>query len=248
MFYKVIKDNSIVDALNDILYIKVQKPFNRTIFCIKSLSQGILSSDGKNIWFVNDLILENVNNYPVVELIEIDEEEYNVLSNALLSNESIEIIEDVVEEQPEEDEPTEEELNTVAFVKSAKIKEMKNTCRLQIEKGVDAILSDGDTYHFSLSTQDQLNLSTLYVMVASGETSIPYHADGESCKYYSAEDISTIISTARKHITYHTTYYNSLKAYISSLRSIKTIGVVEYGCDIPEKYQSEVLQELLAEE
>ena len=247
MFYKVIKDNNIVDVLNKITFVKIQVAHNILIICSEKFAQGIVSSNGVDIWFVDGLIKENVNNYPSVELVEIDEEEYNILRDALAGDEFIEVLEEP-EEQPEEDEPTEDELNTVAFVKEAKIKEMKNVCRSKIESGVDIVLSDGDTYHFSLTTQDQLNLSTLSALISSGETSIPYHADGEPCKYYSVEDVSAIISTAREHIIYHTTYYNSLKAYISSLRSINTIGAVVYGCEIPEKYQSEVFQALLIEE
>ena len=81
-------------------------------------------------------------------------------------------------------------------------------------------------------------------MVTTGETSIPYHADGELCKYYSVEDILSIVSAAKEHIAYHTTYYNSLKAYILSLKSINTVSAVTYGCEIPAKYQSEVLASL----
>ena len=137
---------------------------------------------------------------------------------------------------------------TVAFIKDAKIKEMKSTCRSTIENGIDVVLSDGETYHFSLTTQDQLNLTTLSAMVSAGETSIPYHADNEPCKYYSVEDILIIVTEAKNHIAYHTTYYNSLKLYISSLRSINTISAIVYGCEIPEKYQSEVLVTLLNSE
>lgn len=238
MFYKVVQNNTIIDVLNNLTFVRTQIAHNILISCHESFAQGILSSNRSETWFVDGLIVENTNNYPTVELVEIDEEEYNILKDALSVNDFVEIIEEPIE-QPE-DELTEDELNTVAFVKEAKIKEMKNVCRLKIESGVDTVLSDGSSYHFSLTTQDQLNLATLSDMIRGGETSVPYHADGEPCKFYSVEDILTIISVAREHITYHTTYYNSLRAYISSLRSIKTINAVEYGCEVPEKYQSEV--------
>ena len=41
---------------------------------------------------------------------------------------------------------------------------------------------------------------------------------------------------------------SDVRAYISSLRSINTISAIVYGCEIPEKYQSEVLVTLLNSE
>lgn len=128
-----------------------------------------------------------------------------------------------------------------------KIKEMSGICESTITNGFDIVLSDGKSHHFSLSVQDQLNLITLSTMLASGEEYIPYHADGELCKAYSLEDASAIITTATNFKTYHITYFNSLKAYINSLKSIKTVSAVTYGMEIPDKYKSEVLTALLSQ-
>jgi len=127
-----------------------------------------------------------------------------------------------------------------------KIAEMSNTCNKVITNGFDVILSDGNSYHFSLTTQDQLNLITLSSMVANGETQIPYHADGELCRFYSAEDINTIITTATQFKTYQVSYFNALKAYVESMTDIETIGAVVYGVEIPAEHQSDVLKVLLA--
>ena len=83
-------------------------------------------------------------------------------------------------------------------------------------------------------------------MVASGETQIPYHADGELCRFYSAEDINIIITTATQFKTYQVSYFNALKAYIESMTDIETIGAVVYGMEIPVEHQSDVLKVLLA--
>lgn len=96
-----------------------------------------------------------------------------------------------------------------------------------------------------MTTQDQLNLITLTDLVSSGETSIAYHADNELCKFYSAEDIACITNYATQFKTYHVSYFNSLKAYIEALEDVKEISSIEYGTDIPEEYQSEVLKTLL---
>lgn len=121
---------------------------------------------------------------------------------------------------------------------------MSNTCNKVITSGFDAILSDGEVHHFSLTTQDQLNLITLSALAESGETAIPYHADGELCKFYPTEDITKIISTATAFKTYHVSYFNALRVFIESLETIEAIKAITYGVSIPEEYQSEVLKAL----
>lgn len=149
---------------------------------------------------------------------------------------------------PEEDAPIVDpnEEVTVDYVRAMKIAEMNSVCNKVIENGIDVMLSDGNVYHFSLTTQDQLNLITLQSMIAAGETSIPYHADGELCRYYSVEDISTVMDSATAHKTLHVTYFNSLKVYINALDNITDISAAEYGMEIPEEYQSDILKALYA--
>ena len=114
-----------------------------------------------------------------------------------------------------------------------------------ITNGIDIVLSDNNTYHFSLTTQDQLNLITLSTMIAGGQEMVPYHADSELCRYYSATDMLNVIQKATEFKSFQVTYFNSLKAYIESMNSVRAIGAVQYGIDIPEEYQSDVLKETL---
>jgi len=83
-----------------------------------------------------------------------------------------------------------------------------------------------------------MNLSTL----AQTQALIPYHADGEECMFYSAEEINKIIETATNLKIYQTTYYNSLKTYINALETIEEVAAVEYGIPIPEEYKSDALK------
>ena len=73
---------------------------------------------------------------------------------------------------------------------------------------------------------------------------IPYHADGQECVFYSAEEINEIVDTANAFKIYHTTYYNALKIYINALETIEEISAIEYGVEIPEEYQTDVLKVL----
>ena len=174
---------------------------------------------------------------------EIDEVEYNVLKQSLETNEVYVVEEDVPDVQPIEDVDADAAM-TIDFVRSSKINEMSRTCNQVIESGFDLQLSDGNTHHFSLTTQDQINLISLGSMAANGMESIPYHADGEICRFYTAEEITTILAQATAFKIYHTTYYNALKNYINSLDSIEDIAAITYGIELPEEYQSAVLKSL----
>lgn len=132
-------------------------------------------------------------------------------------------------------------------IKDAKISEMSASCNSVITRGFDVELSDKEKHHFSLTVQDQLNLITLSSLATAGETVIPYHADGEICREYSAEDISLIVNAATAFKTYHVTYFNSLKVYIKALSDISQISQIKYGVDIPEEYQSDILKTLLSQ-
>lgn len=181
---------------------------------------------------------------PTVELVQIDENEYNILLEAIEKNEEITVDQESVDEIPE---PIieEKDTSTLEFIITSKISELSDCCNKAITSGFDVELSDGKISHFSLSTQDQLNLITLSTLVASGENAIPYHADGELCKFYTPEDVMKILNAATAHKTFHVSYYNSLKTYVSSLDDINIISAIQYGVDIPEDYQSDVLKVLL---
>ena len=83
-------------------------------------------------------------------------------------------------------------------------------------------------------------------MIAAGATSIPYHADGELCKYYTADDMANITAMATAHKTYHTSYYNSLRNWVNALSTIEEISSIQYGMIVPEEYCSDVLIDLNA--
>lgn len=67
----------------------------------------------------------------------------------------------------------------------------------------------------------------------------------QACRYYSAADMQTIITTAMWHVSYHTTYCNALNMWISGAQTAEEIQQIFYGADVPEQYQSEVLKAYL---
>lgn len=248
-YYKVINnDRQIIDVLIDsnITYVKWQNVNKLLISCDEQEAEGFLSSDCMSVYHTENFSkLPSDVDFIEVILKEITEDDYNLLRKAIDDNKPIEPEpEPTPEPEPEPEEPKPDD-DTLQLVKSGKVSEMSKVCNNTITNGFDVVLSDEKSHHFSLTTQDQLNLITLTGLVSSGETSIAYHADNELCKFYSAEDIACITNYATQFKIYHVSYFNSLKAYIEALEDVKEISSIEYGTDIPEEYQSEVLKALL---
>ena len=147
------------------------------------------------------------------------------------------------EPEPEPYEPTLEDLQ------EAKVAEMNMAQQGIIAAGVDVVLTDGTTEHFTLEDHDQTSLVGLQSQVVAGEENIPWHTSDEKqhCKFYSNADMRKITTTAMNYVTWHVTYFRDLRIYIRSLESKEDVEKVTYGMDIPEAYQSEPLKAMMAQ-
>ena len=76
MYYKVMKDNAVLDVLDSIKYAQYQTKHKTFLFCNVSEAQGIFSSDGKIVWHISGLHDIPIEGYDTVELIEISFDEY----------------------------------------------------------------------------------------------------------------------------------------------------------------------------
>jgi hypothetical protein len=244
-YYKLINNNEFVGIGTSLDMRRFQKKHGIFLVCDESEAQYMQCNGAiyRATWMLP--VDSNAKEFPVLQITEIPQEEYEALYNAIRSNKQIEI----EQEEPEQDATNENDGTdiTIDYVKEAKVKEMKTECNKMITNGFDVELSDNQSHHFSLTVQDQLNLITSSQMVADGAETIPYHADGELCKYYTSEDMEKIIAKANAFKTYHVAYFNSLKTYIGSLRSVAKIAAITYGRSIPSKYQSEVYIALKSE-
>ena len=240
-YFKVIKDDMIVAAItsNDFMrYLAITDCF------VRANEQIGEYATSKGQFYRSTWMQPIVKLVPYTEalIIAIEEEEYNTLVEALYHNEIIpkEDIEDDPPEEPDYVDPLQE--LTLEFVRESKINAMNYTCRQTIENGFDLIIR-GETHHFSLTMQDQLNLMTLKEL-AKTESLIPYHADGELSIFYTSEEINDIVSAANTFKIEQTTYYNALKNYINALDNIQDIAAITYGTPIPDEYKSDVLRVL----
>lgn len=79
MYYKVLKDNKVIDVLDRLAFVKYQKKHGIMVACAESEAQAIISSNGEYIWHVVGLYSIPVKGYDTVEVQEIDEYEYKQL-------------------------------------------------------------------------------------------------------------------------------------------------------------------------
>ena len=244
-YYKIIVNSEFVGVGTTYDLRKFQQKHSILITSDENDSQYIQIEDllYRDSWFAT--LSTNKYDFINASITSIPKDEYDALKGAMDRQEEI-VVDDGTEENQPSDEvyiDPEDEI-TLDYIKSTKNSEMSCICNRIITNGFDIVLSDKETYHFSLTIQDQLNLITLSSLIGSGEEYIPYHADGELCRYYTAADIQAIVNAATVHKTFHVTYFNSLKSYINALDSIDSISAIEYGCQIPEEYQSDILKQL----
>ena len=191
-YVKIINtDGNIVDALSVLQFVKWDNRANMVVNCKDTdvSRMGLLSYDVSTIWHIEGTPeFPTEREYITTNYVEIDKEEFDAIRKA---------IDDGKEIEPEPDPEPEEDESSVAFVKSAKLKEMSNTCENLVFSGIDVMLSDGVSHHFSLTEYDQLNLFKLETLARSGEMEVlPYHEDDKLCQFFPAQDIITIANAA----------------------------------------------------
>lgn len=79
MYYKLIKDNKVIDVIEKFVYIKLSPKSGKILLCPQSEAQGILSSDGNNIWHLQGFYDFPTDEYETVSAIKISKEEYSQL-------------------------------------------------------------------------------------------------------------------------------------------------------------------------
>lgn len=235
-YYKLINNNTIVGVVSQVDMRKYQMKHNLMLTCTTDKAEY---AEFNGIYYHDDWMkpANDEVNFIHVTITPISEPEYDALLEAFETEDEIEI------DIPEEIEPEmpEEQNDILLFIKASKLKEISTACETAITYGVDVTLSDNESHHFSASLEDQINLLSLHSLAVNGEENIPYHADGELCKFYSPSDILEIVNAITEWKSFHTTYHNSLKAYVESLDDLTDLTNVEYGMDIPFEFQSDIL-------
>ena len=117
---------------------------------------------------------------------------------------------------------------SIEALREAKLQEVGAACSAAIYAGIDV-----DGAHYSLTEHDQMELMAQYTLVKEGAAAVPYHADGQLCRMYPAEEFAALAQAATAHVFYHRTYCNHLNAWIRRAGLEELVGV-SYGADLPE--------------
>lgn len=112
-------------------------------------------------------------------------------------------------------------------VRAAKLQEIGLACTAAIYAGVDV----GDA-HYSLTEHDQTELMAQNAAIAAGARAVPYHADGQLCRMYPAEEFAALAQAATAHVFYHRTYCNHVNAWIARA-DLAELDSIKYGAELP---------------
>ena len=264
MFYRLVSGGIVLDAVSDesAAWI-VENPHNYSTYTGgKEKAKGILSSDGNTVYQIAGKEKFHDFDYIEVTMEEISEEEYRAIredleAGRIIAEEAVPEL-DGADEQPEpvtllrmiqskvdelmaeREQQPEQADNTLEGSRRAKIEEMSAACNAAIIAGFDI-----GPAHYSLTVEDQLNLISLQAMIAMGQQTVPYHADGEECRYYTSEEFSEIVDAATRWKLYHESYFNNLKAWINQIEDARDINGIRYGDPIPDEYITDVMRGLM---
>lgn len=122
---------------------------------------------------------------------------------------------------------------TAAQAKAYQISIVNMECENTIHAGIDVETSMG-TEHFSLTDNDQINLTGVYNEILSGAKVVPYHADNSLCRSFSAAEILAIANAAKRYKTYCTTKCNHLHVWINRSTVVKDILDIHFTSSLPD--------------
>lgn len=123
---------------------------------------------------------------------------------------------------------------TLEELRADKEAELSKACNAAIVAGMDVETSKG-TEHFALQETDQINLTTAYNAVVSGSEGYPYHADGQLCRMFTAEEITAISTASIAHKLYHTTLCNHLLTWARRAETAAELAEISYSAEnLPE--------------
>ena len=79
MYYKVLKNNKVIDVLDNLIYLKWNPKHKIMVLTDENDAEAILSSNKETIWHEKTLYKVPVEGYETVEIFPVDQFEYNQL-------------------------------------------------------------------------------------------------------------------------------------------------------------------------
>lgn len=221
--YKIIVDDKVVGLTRNPKFVRFLPTGHIALTDISS-AHGFVGDD-RTIYSFTQIPGKN---YTVASLIRLySETEFNRLNGLLNSGNT-----------PYADE------SALTKARREKLASLSNICKNKIVAGFSIELSDGKQ-SFKLTTEDQLNLIQIENQLSCGESYFVYHATNQPCKLFTREDMTKVVRAFRKHVLYHTTYYNAVKQYINSLTDLEKINLFSYGDDVSDTIEDIVLRQIV---
>ncbi len=124
---------------------------------------------------------------------------------------------------------------TLDELKENKIKYFSSLCNQAIINGVD-IEINGVMEHFSYNDEDQVNIKEIFDLAVQTNVPMYYHADGDSCKMYTVDQIIALYITATTNKMHHTTYFNQLTMFINAIEDKEELSALKYGDELTGEY------------
>lgn len=116
-----------------------------------------------------------------------------------------------------------------------KISELSHMCQCTIEAGLTI-----NDLHYSYTEKDQINLGDIVNTVKITGLPLGYHADGQNCTEYSAEDLINIYIQLAMNKYCQQTYFNQSREYLKSLEESDSnkeiVELYTYGTPLTGTY------------
>ena len=223
--YKIMHEGKIIDIVRNPSFIKFL-PSGHIAITDKMSAQGIVGSDAKTVYSFEPV--QHNDDITTVTIESITKDEFNRLQSLLNSDHVVRGDE-----------------RALAKARESVIEVLSSMCNAKITSGFSIKLLDGNTYNFRLTAEDQLNLLSLENQLNAGENAFIYHATDLPCKVFSRDDMLKIIGAYRKHMLYHTTYFNTAKQYVNSLTDLEAVKSFTYGTDIAGVARESAVRKIL---
>jgi hypothetical protein len=222
MKYKIIQNNKVIDVVQNPRFVRFLSS-GHIALTDKSSAHGVIGSDTKTIYS-----FDLRQGYLKVSIEKINSEEFNRLQSLLNSEQSVSANE-----------------SALAEAKKSVLENLSNICRDSIIAGFSIKLSDEKLHEFKLTPEDQLNLLSIENQLNAGVKTFVYHTTNEPCRVFTRNDMERVIKVFRKHVLYHTTYFNVAKQYINSLVDIDKVNSFTYGTSITGTTKDPILRKIL---
>ena len=112
-----------------------------------------------------------------------------------------------------------------------KVQSLREECQRKIVDGIEV-----GGKHYSYDASDQANIANLVGMAKEMQVSLPYHADNESCRLFTVEELIALYTLQEFNVTYQTTYYNQAKLMVEAMTNWEDWDQFSYGSPLTGKY------------